>query len=92
MVPGQQPSLHSRRGLHGGTGGPRAGDQDRAGSAEAAELLDRLAHDALVVRGVTEPDAEESPEPDADESSELEVEDELDGGEPDVALALEVDA
>jgi hypothetical protein len=53
-----------------------------------------------VVRGVSEPDGEESPEPDADESPELEVEespeleaeDELDGGEPEVALALEVDA
>jgi hypothetical protein len=83
-VPGQQATLHSRRGLHGSTGGPGAGDQDRAGPAKAAELLDRLAHDALVVSGVTEPDAEESAEP--------ELEDEPDGGEPDVAVAVEVDA
>jgi hypothetical protein len=53
-----------------------------------------------VVRGVTERDAEESPEPDEEESPEavaeespaLEREDEVEGGEPDVAVALEVDA
>jgi hypothetical protein len=85
-VPGQQPALHTRRGVHGGPGGPAAGDQDRARPAEAAKLLDRLAHDALVVRGVAEPDDEESAEP------ELDDEDELDGGGPDVTDVVEVDA
>ena len=88
-MPGQQPSLHARGGVHGGPRRPGAGDQDRAGTAEAAELLDRLAHDALVVRGVTEPDEEEPAEPERDDDDE---EDELEGGDPDATDVVDVDA
>jgi hypothetical protein len=85
-VPGQQASLHARRCVHRAPGGSAASDQDRAGPAETAKLLDRLAHDALVVTGVAEPDDEESAEPELDDD-----EDEPDGGDPDATDVDEVD-
>lgn len=85
-MPGQQASVHARGGVHGRAGRPAAGDQDRAGPAEAAKLLDRLAHDALVVKGVAGPDDEES-EPKLDED-----EDEDAGVDPDATDVVDVDA
>ena len=68
-MPGQQASLHARGGIVGTSRGPGARDQHRARPSEAVELLDRLAHDALEVTGVAEPEAEdeEAVEPELDD-------------------------
>jgi hypothetical protein len=83
-MPGEQPPSHPTGGVAGGAGGTGAGDEHGARSAEAVELFDRLAHDALVVTAVAEPDDEE---PD-----EFKPEDEREGVELDVTDVVEVDA